>query len=337
MSELLRSQARDTNNPGAQMELGPEEILLLISRDPDKTAARLAQVKARREAEARKKVAEDAGRLLRSANARFRKAARTKDPSEAARLRLEAEARLEDLTQVDPAAWPWAKWMYAVRDRDMLVPVDGGAPVFEGLRIGRPNPWNPSRIDYAEFGRVVGASVGVREVGSATWTPQTLEQVSALNLEPGHLEPEWPEDPRADQAIIEHIDQQLRYGGSMASLNWKLATDAWLTRTWAKHGSRVVRHLARARSWYADSQKVPAVVKGKLRIAKGAVLESPEVVVLPPTEAGWQSYLELAPASGLKFTELDQAGEYWWDRRIPRDLLSKARKAAESQGKRGAA
>ncbi len=38
MTELIRSQARDTNNPGAQMELGPEDVLLLISRDPDKTA-----------------------------------------------------------------------------------------------------------------------------------------------------------------------------------------------------------------------------------------------------------------------------------------------------------
>jgi hypothetical protein len=340
MTELLRSQARDTNNPGAQMDLGPEEILLLISRDPEKTAKRLAEVKARREAEAKKKVAEDASRLLRSANARFRKAARTKDPSEAARLRLEAEARLEDLTQVDPAAWPWAKWMYAVRSSDMLVPIDGGAPVFEGLRIGRPNPWNPSRTDFAEFGRVVGTSVGVREVGSATWTPQTMEQVSALNLEPGHLEPEWPEDPRADQAIVEHIDQQLRYGGSFASLSWKLATDPWLTKVWQQHGSRIVKHLARARSWYAQNQKVPALVKGKLRIAQGAVLESSEVVVLPPTEAGWQSYLELAPASEMKFTELDQAGEYWWERRIPRDLLSKARTEAEAkaeQGQRGAA
>ena len=342
MSELLRSQARDTNNPGAQMELGPEEILLLISRDPEKTAARLAEVRARREEEARKKVAEDAGRLLRSASARFRKAERSRDPSEAARLRLEAEARLEDLTQVDPAAWPWAKWMYAVRDHDMLVPTDGGAPVFEGLRIGRPNPWNPSRTDFAELGRVVGTSIGVREAGSASWTPQTQEQVSALKLEPGHLEPDWPEgeDANTEAAMADHIDQQLRWGGSFASLSWKLATDPWLTRAWERHGQRIVQHLARARSWYAQSQKVPALVKGQLRIAQGAVLESPEVVVLPPTEAGWQSYLELAPASELKFTELDQAAEYWWDRRLPRDLLSKARKEAETEqaeGQRGAA
>jgi hypothetical protein len=104
MTELLKSQSRDTNNPGAQMDLGPEDIPLLISRDPEKTARRLAEVRARREAEARKKVAEDASKLLRSANARYRKAERTEDPTEAARLRLEGEDRLKDLANVDPSA-----------------------------------------------------------------------------------------------------------------------------------------------------------------------------------------------------------------------------------------
>jgi hypothetical protein len=118
------------------MDLGPEDILLLISRDPEKTSRRLSEVKARREAEARKKVAEDASRLLRSANARFRKAERSSDVAEAARLRLEGEERLKDLAAVDPAAWPWARWMYAVRDRDVLVPDGGQAPVYEGLRVG---------------------------------------------------------------------------------------------------------------------------------------------------------------------------------------------------------
>jgi hypothetical protein len=47
--------------------------------------------------------------------------------------------------------------------------------------------------------------------------------------------------------------------------------------------------------------------------------------VIPPTLAGWRDFLALAPASGLKFGELEQAGLYWWDRRIPRTLLSAAR------------
>jgi hypothetical protein len=172
MTELLRSQKRDTNNPGAQMDMGPEDILLLISRDPEKTALRLAEVKAKREVEARKKVASDAARLLRSVNARFRKAQRTADPADSTRLRLEAEERLKDLAAVDYEAWPWAKWMHVVRERPVLVPPDGEAPVFEGLRIGAPNAWNPKSTDFAEFGRVSGTTIGVRE--AVACAPKTV-------------------------------------------------------------------------------------------------------------------------------------------------------------------
>ena len=328
MTELLRSQKRDTNNPGAQMEMGPEDILLLISRDPAKTAERLAQVKARREEEARKKVAEDAARLLRSVNARFRKAERSSDAAESARLRLEAEERLKDLAAMDPVAWPWAKWMHVVRDQPVLVPSEGQAPVWEGLRVGVPNQWNPDVTDHAEFGRIKGTTIGVREAGSAQWVPRDLDQVAALHLEPGSLSPSWPgdDDARTDQAVKSRVTSQLRYSGSWPSLGWMLASDAWLARVWERHGAHVVEHLANASSWYAQQQKVPVLIDGALHVASGAHLRG--AFVLPPTLAGWKQFLELAPDSGLKFGELAQAGEYWWDRKIPRDLLSAARRAA---------
>ena len=322
----MKSQERDTNNPGAQMEMGPEEILLLISRDPAKTRERLEVVKARREAEARKKVAEDAARLLRSVNARFRKAERTADPAEAARLRLEAEERLKDLAAIDPEAWPWARWSLVVREQPVLVPAEGQAPVFEGLRIGMPSKWNPDVIEHAEFGRVEATTIGARQAGSAQWVTQDLAQIAALGLEPGHLEPDWPDDDdaRTEGAIAEHVQRQLRYSGSWPSLGWTMAADAWLARTWERFGGRVIERMAEASSWYADRQKVPVVIDGTLQVGSGRRLLAG--FVLPPTLAGWQRFLELAPASELKFTELAQAGTYWWDRKIPRDLLSAARK-----------
>jgi len=329
MTELLKSQARDTNNPGAQMELGPEEILLLISRDPEKTARRLAEVRARREAEARKKVAEDAARMLRGANARFRKAERTDDPAEAARLRQEGEERLKDLATVDPSAWPWAKWMYAVRDQDVLVPTGGEAPVYEGLRVGIPSPYNPDRIDHIEFGRLQGTSIGMREAGTAVWSEQLIEKVAALGIEPEHLDADFPEDEdaRTEAAIALRVDQALRYGGNWSALSWTWAGDTWLAQAWARFGVKVVERLASASSWYAQQQQVPALQAGKLAILRGASLSGADVVVLPPTLAGWHDFLAMAPASGLKFGELEQAGLYWWNRRIPRNLLSAAREA----------
>ena len=71
------------------------------------------------------------------------------------------------------------------------------------------------------------------------------------------------------------------------------------------------------------------MVEGRLEIRQGSALRGGEI--LPPTLAGWADFLTLAPASELKFTALDEAAQYWWGRRIPRDLLSSARKAAGEQ------
>ena len=47
-------------------------------------------------------------------------------------------------------------------------------------------------------------------------------------------------------------------------------------------------------------------------------------IVLPPTRAGWQKYLELAPKSGESYQTLREIGLQWWDRKIPQNLLKEA-------------
>ena len=331
MTQLLKSQKRDTNNPGAQMELGPEEILLLISRDPEKTAQRLAEVKARREAEARAKVADDAARLLRSANARFRKAERLDDQVESARLRLEGEERLDDLAKVDPEAWPWARFMYAVRETAVLVTKDTGAPVYEGLRVGTPSQWNPEDIQYAEFGRVKGTSIGVRQVGSAHWQSLDAAALDTMALAPEHYAVDWPEtdDERTARDLEQRLDRDLRRWGNWHALNWEWTSDAWAEKWWPRIASKVVETLAGASRYYVTDQKVPVVVDGVLRIASGPELRRGDVI--PPIAEGWREFLALAPASGLKWGELNEAGEYWWSRKVPRDLLAAARKTDDTE------
>lgn len=325
MTELLRSQARDTNNPGAQMEMGPEELLLLISRDPEKTRQRLTAIRAKKEAEARAKAGEDASRLLRSINARFRKAERAADPLDAKRLRLEAEERLGDLARVDPEAWPWLEQAMIVRERELLVPMTGAMPVYEGLRVGVPAKWNPERVEHAEFGRIVGTSIGVREAGAAGWSLVDLDRVAALGVEPEHLALPWPAtDEPGIAADLESRVQRLY--GDWRDLGWASASQAFIDRWWPRVAHRVVEKLASSGGWYARQQRVPVLVAGSLRVAGGDALRRGEV--LPPTEAGWRRFLELAPGSDLKWTELAEAGEYWWDNKLPRDVLSAARGAA---------
>jgi superfamily II DNA or RNA helicase/SAM-dependent methyltransferase len=306
MTELLKSQERATNNPGAQMELGPEEVLLLVSRDPAKTAERLAEVKARREAEARAKVARDAARLLRSADARFRKASRAEDPAEAARLRAEAEERLADLARVDPYAWPWAPWMDAVRRGPMLVPPDGQSPVFEGLRVRVPS------LDVlVEFGRVRDGKIGIRRVGEAKWMLASLEDVVGWAFTPADLDPDWVEDVDLDAKVT----AALRYTGDWAGLGWTMASDAWVQRAWKEVGGVVIERLASVSGWYAKQQKVP-VVNGKLRVTGGSELSTG--VVLSPTDTGWARFVKEGAESDLSWSERNACALWWWGRKLPR-------------------
>ena len=217
-------------------------------------------MRARREEDARKKVASDAARILTSANARFRKAERTADSNEAARLRLEGEERLKDLATVDPAAWPWAKWMYAVRDTEMLVPAGGEAPVYEGLRIASRSPWNPEKLQHAEFGRVKGAAIGVREAGSVTWSEQPLEKVAALGIRPEHLDQAWPAEDDSDggdgvDRVGAAVWRELAGAGMVAGVGRVVGAGV------GGAPIEVIGQLAKTTSWYAEQQRVPVVVR----------------------------------------------------------------------------
>ncbi len=338
MVSLLKSQDRDTNNPGAQQDMGPDEALLLISRDPDATRKKLNALKEKKAEEARLKLAEGGARLLRGADSLFRKAERATEPAEAERLRREGEARLLELEKLDPEAWPWLKWAWKARELPVLHAPDGRSPVFhEGLRAAyAPSSVNPDYIEHIELGRIHGETIGLRRAGTASWSVQTLDDLAKLGtsstgLHPADLDPaSWPEtdQEQADGMLPGLLRSQLSYSGHWPGLNCHLAPDAWVTRLWSRVGREVLNYLAQVRTWYLQSQHVPALLGGRLVIRRGSELLSPLVEPLPPTDAGWQAFLELAPTSELSFTQLEEAGLWWWSRRIPRTLLSAARKVA---------
>jgi superfamily II DNA/RNA helicase len=155
LGELIKSQVRDTNNPAAQQQLSPEDILLMISRNKEKTRALLEDKKKRQAAEARARIGKEAARVLPAGRGPLPRRPPDHGPERAARLREEGEQRLADLEQVNTEAWPWARWMYAVRDADVIIPEDGGAPVYEGLRVARPRAGAPDQLDFLEFGQIV--------------------------------------------------------------------------------------------------------------------------------------------------------------------------------------
>ena len=320
LADLLKSQVRDTNNPAAQQQLTPEDILLMISRDKEKTQRMLDDKKKRRIAEARALVAKEAARLMRQANGRFRDARSSQSPERAARLREEGEERLEELAKIDPEAWPWKPWMYAVRDTEFIVPEDGSAFVYEGLRVARPRPGAAGQFDHLEFGRVLttpnGERIGLRAAGSPTW-----ELVTGLTLTPEHLPreggPAWPDDEENTAAGIDRkIADTFRYGrGDLETLGWVGAADAWIDHHWPRMRAAITAGFAQSEG----EGFLPIVVAGKLALVKSDDLTGE---LLPPSTAGWQRFLELAPASGAKFGALKETAADWWGRKIPHNLLS---------------
>ena len=321
LSAVLASQARDTSNPGAQQALSDEEILMMISRDPDATQR---AIDARREslrAEARHRVAREAANLLIQASARFRDARESTDTERAARLRAEGDERLQDLRRIDKMAWPWARWAERAREIEVMVPSASSAPVFEGLRVGRGKP---EQVRYYEFGRIVQwegeRRIGRRAHGFPVWELLAEQALRTLDLQPSELDAgaNWPDEDEAELALVleSHIDHVLgKNVASYGELEWIGASDAWLTRWWPRVEKQVRTGLARSTA----EQTYPLVVGGILTLASGKALTAGEL--LAPTLAGWQRFLELAPAGTLKFGDLREAGSEWWDRKFPRGLL----------------
>ncbi len=312
LSTILEGAARETSNPGAQQELSNEDMLMMISDDPEKTARLFAEKRARDREAARERQRATAAAIATQAAARFRDARQTLDPERASRLRSDGEARLVELSRADASAWPWGQLMSAARDTNVLVASANDPPVFEGLRYARGE--GPTR-SWGEFGRVYGTKIGHRKAFAPAWEMLDEAQVTLLRLQPsevGDAASDWPDEELA-APLAEHVAGA--DGADLYELGWLGASDAWLTRWWPSVAKAITRKLQLQGSVASTRIMYPSVLGGKLTLTNG-----PEITgqLVPFTQSGWEQYLRLANSSEYKWTELNGVASAWWHRQFPK-------------------
>lgn len=246
----------------------------------------------------------------------YRTAARFRDARETsgwmATLRhSQGVAMLRDLAQADASVWPWAAWMGVVRDVMPLVPRNGSAPVFEGLRVCRGG-------DCVEFGRVAYPGViGVRTAGSGVWVAMGEDDVSALGIRPsdmpgGRTAAPWPTDDDTEtvQAIVATANELKQR--PWPQWGWHFAPDQWVARVWPQVAKVVAYQLQK------NSAHPLPILRDTLELAVGADVMGH---VLPPTHDGWRTFLQWAPQTDIDRHELEEAARYWWGRSLPEEVV----------------
>ena len=321
MTQLIKSTARNTNNPAAQMDMGTEEIMLLISRDPEKTQALLDELRVKREAIAKKKVVGSAIRLMRQANARFRRAERTIDPHEIARIRAEGEELIADIVKLDPTAWPWAACCAEkVRIQRVFIASDG-APVWEGLKAQGPN-------QGYEFGVEQGTHIAVRAANSARWYLKGVDDIGAFGLCPEHHSTPVQED---EGRLIAAFKGELY---RISSGNWDdvigYSSDFWRSFVWSHLKPEILKAISKSQ-YRGNGEMIPGILGGKFGLHLAQWVEGANLSVLPPTLAGWNQFLEALPKSEEKYRDLVRTARFWWGRKIPRSIVIFLKDKAEKR------
>ena len=323
MTALIASQDRSTNNPGAQSDMGPDEVLLLISRDPEKTRERLEKMKAKVRAEALEKEARAAARSLSSAQARFRQAERLiatattpEERAEAETARLGAEERLADALTASPEAWPWHRAAPVVRVAHTYVN-SSNAPwevVSHGSRWRVPSAaGDPVWIEAYTEGGVLR-----RPWGKLDFLPGT----AGWRAEPSQYDPEdWPENEAA--AVVHYIRTQ---HGTWDAAHAQVGAGFW-DRWWPQIGFVLIERSTSTGGWgyrpmpwsipWAVVDRAGALV---LDPVYSRMLEGHEII--PPTTEGWHGFLAAAAATPrVTHRAVDAIAQRIWGRRFPFGVL----------------
>ena len=335
MKDILKSADRETNNPGAQAEMNPEELLLYLARDPEQARAAIEQQKKMLVEETRQRVRRQAWTSLRGLLMRAQSLARVTDEMQRTQIHNEMEELRGYLTQVPPETWPW----FFLADL-----AQAGTPMLFGPDWALPQGGTIFReAQGVELGEVRGDFIGVRFFGDFRWHGLSVEKLATG--EPGSVYSRMkdllgslgPEDLRYAVAVWNRSEdeQALALGlrsaidrvrsGDFDALGLDLASPRWRTWLWEHYRLALLDALGGAPASLAFRVPIaPGAARPPLQLVSGAELRSRLSDVLPLDPSHFTNYVDLAPTSGYKWAELNATSLAWWGRPFPRGILREA-------------
>ncbi len=325
MAELLESAASETNNPAAQAEQSPEDWLMYLSRDPQKTQALFAAKQAKQAQAERDNQRKIAWARIRGIAVRQRELAGSLDAYQQERLRKEIAQFVEDLNRTDPDVWPWkfAVPLLVTAGRTLsFAPAHEGA-IWEGARCQRKNP-SSEVIEASHYGRIQyipRLAIGLRDAGSVEWReifPDEAQKRWSYTHAQDWTDIAWPAIDEELGDSMKRFIARLKDDGvwHYHDARFDLAPHDWLEAVWTHWGKAIVSALSASRTSY--QVRLPIVTSSGLSTQ---IAEMASGRVLPFTDAGYQEFLKIAQSSALKWTELDSIAQWWWLRHLPRTFL----------------
>lgn len=312
MTELIENARNEANNPGAAVDLSPEDWLLFLARDKDALKDALAKVKADQEGKLRAETRRSAWGKVRGIAARFREKSRTTDALLRQRFDREMQALLTELRAIDPAVWSYlALAEGATRHPSIMASGPEGGIAVEGA------VWRDAGRVF-ELGKLALESprIYVREFTerypSSEWLPYDRKEIGKLFDE--HDEPStW--SFTLPEGWQEALVREIEYGPHVWDRkNWRSGSERFLEALW-KEPARLLEQLRRA----PDVFVVPLLERGdRLIVWEEGPFPVTAESVLPMTEAGLVRFRALLQrqAEHVKQDIAERCVRSWWGREL---------------------
>ena len=366
MKDILKSADRETNNPAAGSELSGSDLIQFLYSPEELSELRVELIR-QKEIEDRRSARK---RAFGIAKRLYENVQGTKGESAIETGQQDHAVRelMRQLDEIPNSTWPWKQtFLYALLDGQTAAfldlryrphsandPPDATAagedlivtaPLWERCVFTDTSPEsgegaNGPRIQIT-VGRIASDSVPIRRFGTIEWlkvSAALLNSSSAAFFVALHralraAKPEdfdvglWDKKRDAElrkQELEEALEQVPTKG--IAAFGARFAPDEWRQYLWDFFGPQVLERIG--------DRLVPGY--GALWLPASELIRLPRQQWVPWTARGFQTFIERAKdvvASGisLKWSELNQVSEAWFERPFPKGVLGKKDEAEEVQ------